>query len=119
VLTLLNGRRFPISTDIARLPDVNFPVAFLTSVNVSPNGALPRYGSDAAGGVIDLRTDRWHTGGEVGLFYGKSGGKFGREDFETYGIGTIATDKISITAGVMHQEIRGRDVVPGAYGLQR
>lgn len=119
VMTLLNGRRFPISTALANLPAVNLPTAFLTAAEVYSTGGLPRYGSDATGGVVNLRTDRWRTGGEIGVFYGKSSGKYGREDFETYGIGTIATDKISITAGALYRESSGRDIVPHRIPPQR
>lgn len=119
VLPLLNGRRFPISTEIANLPAVNLPVAFVSAAEVHPTGAIPRYGSDATGGVLNLRTDRWRTGGELGVFYGKSSGKYGREDFQAYGIGTIANDKVSLTVGVMHQESHGREFVPTRYTPQR
>ncbi|HSH37837.1 MAG TPA: Plug domain-containing protein [Chthoniobacterales bacterium] len=49
VLTLLDGRRFPIS-DLGRMgmtPFEAFPVAFLSAVDVHRVGGLPRYGTDA------------------------------------------------------------------------
>jgi len=53
----------------------------------------------------ELRSsDRLTFGGEFGAFYGKSSGKYGREDFSTYIIGTVGNDKFSITVGAMHQE---------------
>ena len=59
--------------------------------------------------VVEIRSsDRIRAGGEMGVFYGKSSGKYGREDFSTYIIGTLGTDKFSITAGYLHQESSGR-----------
>ena len=58
---------------------------------------------------VDLRApDQIQFGGEIGFLYGKSSGKYGREDFQSYIIGTVGTDKFSITAGVLHQESSGR-----------
>jgi hypothetical protein len=55
--------------------------------------------------IVDLRApSRVQFGGEMGFLYGKSTGKYGREDFSTYIIGTVGNDKFSITAGYYHQE---------------
>lgn len=43
-------------------------------------------------------------GGEVGFLYGKSTGKYGREDFAGYIIGTVGNEKFSINVGYLHQE---------------
>jgi hypothetical protein len=53
-------------------------------------------------------TNRVRVSGEMGFLYGKSTGKYGREDFETYVIGTVGNDKFSITAGYYHQELSGQ-----------
>lgn len=59
--------------------------------------------------IVEMRApDRVYVGGEVGFLYGKSTGKYGREAFETYIIGTVGNEKFSITAGFHHQEISGR-----------
>jgi hypothetical protein len=59
--------------------------------------------------VVEMRAqDRVYVGGEMGIFYGKSSGKYGREDFQSYIIGTVGTEKFSITAGILHQESSGR-----------
>ena len=111
VLPLLNGRRILIQNELGRMgmtPLDLFPVAFLNAVEVYPDGALPRYGSDAPGGVIDLRLRREYTGGEVGFFYGRSGGKYGREDFHTYIIGSTGNERFQITAGAAYQETNFR-----------
>lgn len=45
---------------------------------------------------------RW--GGEVGFFYGKSTGKYGREDFAGYIMGSVGNEKFSINVGYLRQE---------------
>ena len=110
VMTLLDGRRFPISGDLGRMgfaPLGLFPVAFLQSAQVHKVGASPMLGSEAPGGIIDLRLNRSYSGGEVGVFYGKSSGKYGREDFGSYVVGTVGNDKLQITAGASYQESSG------------
>ena len=62
----------------------------------------------AQDGVVLRSADRVRYGGEMGFLYGKSSGKYGREDFESYIIGTVGNDKFSITAGFFHQETSGR-----------
>src|SRR3954453_10168592 len=110
VLTLLDCRRFPISGELARMgmaPFDLFPIAFLNSVDVQRVSASPVYGSDASGGAIDLRLKRYYSGGEVGVFYGKSDGKYGREDFQSYIIGGVGNDKFNVTVGATYEESHG------------
>ncbi len=110
VLTLLEGRRFPIAGDLARMgttPDNLFPLAFLRAVEVEKSSAALRSGSDAVGGTVNLRRKEYSFGGEAGVFYGKSSGRYGREDFETYLIGGVGTDKVQITVGASHRESTG------------
>jgi hypothetical protein len=76
------------------------PVEPLTNGYVSPTSRR-----DSLDRIVDLRApSRIHWGGEVGFLYGKSTGKYGREDFAGYIIGTVGNDKFSITAGYLHQE---------------
>jgi outer membrane receptor protein involved in Fe transport len=110
-LTLLDGRRFLVSSELGRMgmtPLDLFPIAFLSAVEVQKVGASPIYGSDGPGGVVNLRLNRIHTGGEVGFFYGKSGGQYGHEDMQAYIIGGVGNEKFQITVGAAHQESSGR-----------
>ncbi len=111
VLTLLDGRRFPISGELGRMgvaPLNIFPIALLSAVEVHGVGASPFYGSDNPGGVVNLHLNRVYSGGEVGFFYGKSGGKYGREDMQYYIVGGVGNDKVHITAGASYEESSGR-----------
>ena len=111
VLTLLDGRRFPLSSELGRMgmtPFDIFPVAFLSAVEVQKAAPSLRYGSDTAGGVVNLRTNRIYTGGEVGFFYGRSDGKYGREDYSAHIIGGVGNDKFNVTFGAAYHESSGR-----------
>lgn len=116
VLTLLDGRRFPIAGELGRMNmtalDV-MPLAFLSAINVQKHPDSGSVGSDATGGVVDLRLNRdYGTHGEVGMFYGKSGGKYGREDFSAYVVGGVGNEHIQITAGASYTESTGRYARP-------
>lgn len=109
-LTLADQDRFFFSTAFGSiLPPAEFLPAFDPVEPLSMAYTAPVSRRDSVDDVGDLRSpDRIRVGGEMGVFYGKSSGKYGREDFQTYIFGTIGTDKFSITAGVLHQESSGR-----------
>lgn len=76
------------------------PVEPLTNSYVAPTSRR-----DSLDRIVDFRApSRIQFGGEMGFLYGKSTGKYGREDFAGYIIGTVGNDKFSITAGYLHQE---------------
>jgi outer membrane receptor protein involved in Fe transport len=107
-LTLLDGRRFSISGPLGRLNVLDFlPVALISSVGVQKIGASPVYGSDATGGVVDMRLSRDFAGGEFGIFYGKSTGKFEYEEKSAHILGSVGNDKFQITAGAFYEEASG------------
>ncbi len=111
---LLNGRRLSIGGDSGRFggsPLERIPVAFLRAARVYPAGSVPSsLAADAPGGVIDLQTNNYTSGGEIGVFYGGSGGKYGREDFQAYILGGVGNEKLQISAGASYQESSGRGV---------
>ena len=75
------------------------PSAPLSAPYVSPDN------KNSVDRIVDLRApDRIQFGGEIGFLYGKSTGKYGREDFAGYVIGTVGNDKFSLTAGYYRQE---------------
>lgn len=116
VLTLLDGRRF-LAGELARMgraPLDLFPVAFLSAAQVQPVAASPMYGADSPGGVVNLRLKRNYEFGEVGVFYGRSGGKFHLEDKQAYFIGGVGNERFQITAGAAFQESSGRILYHGS-----
>jgi hypothetical protein len=64
----------------------------------------PRRSKSLDNGVEMRSPDRIYFGGEVGFLYGRSTGKYGREDFQTYITGTVGNEHFSITAGYLRQE---------------
>lgn len=61
--------------------------------------------TDSLDRIIDWDArNRIRFGGEAGIFYGKSTGKYGREDFIRYISGTIGNEMFSISVGYSHQE---------------
>jgi hypothetical protein len=108
-LTLADRERFSFMTAF----NWQTPLDFLPSFNPAEprsvaSSAIPDP-KDSLDNAVEMRArDRVYVGGEVGFLYGKSSGKYGREDFQTYIIGTVGTEKFSITAGYLHQESSGR-----------
>jgi hypothetical protein len=104
---LMDGRRFPVSSPIGQMgmaPLDLFPAAFLHPVEVRPAKGRRTFETDASDAIAELRSTPIYTGGEVGVFYGRSTGKYGGDVFGSYILGTIATDKFQITAGASYQE---------------
>lgn len=75
-LVLLNGRRVASLGNYAgsaenSFVDLNtFPLLMVDSVQILKDGASATYGADAVGGVIDIRTKRRVSGGEMFVEYG-------------------------------------------------
>jgi hypothetical protein len=107
-LSLESQDRFMFSTAFGsmRAPTQEFLPAFTPSEPLS-YGYLAPDNKTSLDRIVDLRApDSVRFGGEIGFLYGKSTGStgFGREDFAGYVIGTVGTDKFSITAGFYRQE---------------
>jgi hypothetical protein len=106
--SLENRDRFFFSTAFGSMrPSENYlpvldpsePLSYAAPATSDSKNSLDR--------VVDLRApNRFSYGGEIGFLYGKSTGKqgYGREDFQTYILGTVGNDKFQITAGFLHQE---------------
>lgn len=106
MLGLLDGR-YCGSSALARMAVTRLDVRPLAMLWQSPTVAgrsahVPESG--AADGDYALRSNPVYAGGEVGMFYGTSTGKYGGEQYGGYIIGTIATDKVQVTAGASYQE---------------
>ena len=107
-LTLSDGRRILASSALGRMgmtPLDLFPIAFLSSVEVEKVAPSPMHGTDSPSGVVNMRLNRdYYAGGEVGVFYGKSTGKFSREEKQAYILGDVGDDKFHITVGAEYEE---------------
>jgi hypothetical protein len=105
-VSLENRDRFLFSTAFGSTrPSENYLPPFNPSEKI--NYAAPRTLNDKnpVDNIVELTApSRFYYGGEMGFLYGKSTGKYGREDFSGYILGTIGTDKFQITAGFLRQE---------------
>jgi hypothetical protein len=63
---------------------------------------------DSGRKAVDLLPRFDYVSGEVGVFYGKSTGKFGREVKQGYILGEVGDDKTHITLGASYEETNGR-----------
>ena len=109
-LSLADQDRFFFSTSFGAMQATsNFLPTFSPAGPRSVVAPAMLDSKDSPDNVMEFKsTDRIRAGGEVGFLYGKSNGKYGREDFQTYIIGTVGNEKFSITAGYLHQESSGR-----------
>lgn len=104
--SLENNDRFFVSSPFGSMRATQ---EFLPSLNSSEPlsmAYLPTSDSkDALDRIIDWDAGKKiRFGGEVGFLYGKSTGKYEREDFAGYIMGTVGNDKFSINVGYLHQE---------------
>jgi len=112
MLTFLDGR-LPGSTALGRMgmaPVANFPVALVSAAPAQKTNASRVSGKDgkeSPGDVISSPSDHYYYGGEMGFLYGRSTGKFGYEDFETYIVGEVGDDKFHISVGASYEELNG------------
>ena len=111
MLSLLDDWRLPVSGELGRMamaPLDLFPVAFLSAApSQKVKKASQVDGKESPGDVISAPSDHYYYGGEVGFLYGRSTGKFGYEDFETYIVGEVGDDKFHISVGASYQELSG------------
>jgi hypothetical protein len=111
-LTLLDGRLFPFSSALnwteTTTPD--FLPALSAAEKPERADASATDGKDSSKEVVELRQrnllDSAH--GEVGVLYGRSTGKFGREVEQGYFIGEVGNDKFQISAGASYERSSGR-----------
>ena len=110
---LLDGRHLPITSALGRMgtipPDL-FPLAYLRpAVAQRARATQTTSGKESPADDIPVcKRDRIYTGGEAGIFYGHSSGKFGGDDFATYIQGEVGTDKFHISVGAAYEESNGR-----------
>ena len=114
VLNFLDGTRLPVSSEMGRMGTARLDLpslAFLSAAKVQKINAAPvsgKDGKDSHAEVVSLPVNPVYYGGEMGVFYGHSSGKFGGDEFGTYIEGGVGNDKFQINAGASYQEWNGR-----------
>ncbi|HKP03881.1 MAG TPA: hypothetical protein VJU77_11050 [Chthoniobacterales bacterium] len=105
-ISLENRDRFLFSTAFGSMrPSENYLPPFDPSEKLSYSAPRTLNDKNPVDNIVELTApSRFYYGGEIGFLYGKSTGKYGREDFSSYILGTIGNDKFQLTAGFLHQE---------------
>jgi iron complex outermembrane receptor protein len=109
-LVLLDGRRLPDSGASARggrsFVDVNqIPLAAIQSMEVLTDGASAIYGSDAVGGVVNVKLKHDYQGLEVGGRYAMSTGDGDYNQRSAYLVAGAKTDRMSVTVSFSQSRI--------------
>ena len=86
-----------------------FPLALLQAEEPQKRNVSQIYHTNSSAGMSNfLRLDPAYSSGEIGAYYGRSGGKYGSEVMGSYIVGTVGNDKFQITAGASYEEWSGR-----------
>ena len=109
-LVLLDGRRLPDSGASARggrsFVDVNqIPLAAIQSMEVLTDGASAIYGSDAVGGVVNVKLKHDFQGLEVGGRYAMSTREGDYTQRSAYLVAGAKTDRFSLTVSFSQSDI--------------
>ena len=114
LLTLLEGGRLPVSSELGRMgraPLDIFPDA-LPGAEVEEGNRVavsaPVDGKDSPSEVTSSPLNPTYVGGEMGVLYGSSSGKFGGDILQTYIVGEVGNEKFHITVGASHEEASER-----------
>jgi hypothetical protein len=110
MLTLGAGQRSPASSElgwIGMAPLDYFQDELPSAAELEQANAAPVDGKDSPSEIVSPPLSPIYYSGEVGVFYGRSSGKFGREIMQTYFLGEVGNDKFHITAGAAYEESSG------------
>jgi hypothetical protein len=111
MLTLFGGQRSPASSELGGMgmpPLDYFQDELPSATELEQANAAPVDGKDSPSEMISPPLSPIYYSGEVGVFYGRSSGKFEREIMQTYFLGQIGNDKFQITVGGAYGESNGR-----------
>jgi len=111
MLTLVAGQRLPTSSELGwtgMAPLDPFQDDLPSAAEVQQANAAPVDGKDSSSEVVTSPLSPIYYSGEVGVFYGRSSGKFDREIMQTYFLGEVGNDKFHITVGAAHEESNSR-----------
>ena len=103
MLTLSVGQRLPASSELGwmGMPPLDY---FQDAAEVEKSNAAPVDGKDSPSEMVSSPLSPIYYSGEIGVFYGRSSGKFDREIMQTYFLGQIGNDKFQITVGGAYGE---------------
>jgi hypothetical protein len=111
MLTLLDEQRLPASSELGwiGMPPLDyFQDELPSAAEVENANATPIDGKDSPSEIVSSPLSPIYYSGELGVFYGRSSGKFGREIMQTYFLGEVGNEKFHITVGAAYEESNGR-----------
>jgi hypothetical protein len=118
LLTLLDGHRLPISTELGRMGTTSesLSLSYMSpAVSRNAKAAPSGDGKDYPNQPEISRSSSLYYGGEIGAYYGTTtGGKYSRSDFGSYIVGTVGNEHVQITAGASYQE--SNEQLPRRFG---
>jgi hypothetical protein len=106
-LALFNGSGLPASSELGwtGMPPVDpFQDDLPSAAELQQAYSASVDGKDLPAEIVSPPFSPFYYSGEVGVFYGRSSGKFEREIMETYFLGQIGNDKFQITVGGAYGE---------------
>ena len=109
-LALFNGQRLPASSELGwtgMAPLDPFQDELPSAAEVPQANVVPVDGKDSPSEVVTSPLNPIYYSGELGVFYGRSSGKFGREIMQTYFLGEVGNDKFLIRVGAAYEEANG------------
>jgi hypothetical protein len=82
----------------------------LSTTAPSRANAAAAYPKDSSKEVVDVRQPNFfdYAGGEVGVLYGRSTGKYGVEVEQGYILSEMGNDKFHISVGAAYENLSGR-----------
>jgi hypothetical protein len=110
MLTLFERQRLPASSELGwmGMPPLDYFQDDLPSAaELEQANAAPVDGKDSPSEMISPALSPIYYSGEVGVFYGRSSGKFEREIMQTYFLGEVGNEKFHITVGAAYEESNG------------
>jgi len=111
MLAFLDREPLPASSELDRMgipPLDYFQDDLPSAADVEQANAATIDGKDSPSDIVSPPLSPIYYSGELGVFYGRSSGKFGREIMQTYFLGEVGNEKFHITVGAAYEESNGR-----------
>jgi len=111
MLSFLDEQRLPVLGELGSIgmaPLDSFQDDLPSAADVEQAIAAPLDGKDSPSEIVSSPLSPIYYSGELGVFYGRSSGKFGREIMQTYFLGEVGNEKFHIMVGAAYEESNGR-----------
>ena len=103
----LDRRHLPVWSALGRMGIVSLdfaPISYLPAAQEHKATVSRTDDTDTSVDAVISPVSRVYMSGEVGVLYGKSFGKYGGDEFQSYIFGTVGNEHFSVTAGASFEE---------------